>query len=92
MMLHSLRRILATLNGGQVEEGVFQQALKDSFMVSADMAHGVHPNYSEKHQSQHMVEVNAGVVIKTNDNQRYATDSVSRALLKEVASRRQVPI
>lgn len=59
-------------------------------MVSADMAHGVHPNYSEKHQKEHMVKINQGVVLKTNDNQRYATDSVSRAILKHIASVRGV--
>lgn len=40
-----------------LEEG-YNRALKRSFMVSADMAHGVHPNYSEKHQKEHMVKIN----------------------------------
>jgi aspartyl aminopeptidase len=74
-----------------LEEGL-NMALKNSFMISADMAHGVHPNYSEKHQTSHIVYVNKGVVIKTNDNQNYATDSVSRALLRELANKRQVLI
>ena len=56
------------------------------------MAHAVHPNYSSKHQSNHAVEINKGVVVKVNYNQRYATDLVSSSLLKAVAKKANVPI
>lgn len=56
------------------------------------MAHGVHPNYSDKHQSNHQVEINKGVVIKLNHNQRYASDLVSSSIVKILAKKANVPI
>lgn len=51
------------------------------------MAHGLHPNYSDKHQTNHRIEMNKGVAIKTNTNQRYATDSVSASILRIIAEK-----
>lgn len=66
--------------------------MQKSFLISADMAHGVHPNYSDKHQTNHQVEVNKGVVIKLNHNQRYASDLVSTSLLKIIAKQSKTPL
>ncbi len=66
--------------------------MQRSFLISADMAHSIHPNYSDKHQSNHQVEINKGVVIKLNHNQRYATDIVSSSLFKIIAKQAKVPI
>ena len=46
----------------------YYRAMRRSFMLSADMAHGMHPNYSEKHHPQHAPRIHEGVVIKTNAN------------------------
>jgi aspartyl aminopeptidase len=54
-------------------------------MISADMAHAVHPNYGEKHHATHKVGINKGIVIKTNYNQRYSTDIVSSSIFKIIA-------
>lgn len=70
----------------------FEKTIQSSFLISADMAHAVHPNYPEKHQTNHMVEINKGVVVKVNHNQRYATDLVSSTILKAVADKSAVPI
>ncbi len=55
------------------------RALARSFLISADMAHAVHPNWSDRHEPTHMPRLGAGPVIKSNQNQRYATDGESAA-------------
>jgi aspartyl aminopeptidase len=56
------------------------RTLARSLLVSSDMAHAVHPNYSEMHEPLHRPRLNRGPAIKRNDNQRYATDGESAAL------------
>ena len=65
----------------------YEQTLSSSFLVSADMAHSVNPNYTHKYESDHRPEMNKGTVIKINANQRYATNSPGIVLLQEVARR-----
>lgn len=68
------------------------ETFSKSFLVSADMAHAIHPNYESKHESLHAPAINAGPVIKINANQRYATNSVGIVLLKSVAEKAKVPL
>ncbi|RYP57421.1 hypothetical protein DL770_010679 [Monosporascus sp. CRB-9-2] len=70
----------------------FEQTMAVSFLVSADMAHSVHPNYVGKYESNHQPEMNKGTVIKINANQRYATNSPGIVLLQETARRAEVPL
>jgi Aminopeptidase I zinc metalloprotease (M18) len=70
----------------------FSVACRNSFLVSADMAHSIHPNYAAKHEDKHAPKMNKGVVVKTNANQRYATSAVSSFLLKQVAACAGVPL
>jgi aspartyl aminopeptidase len=65
----------------------YEQTLSKSFLISADMAHSVHPNYPAKYEAQHRPEMNKGVVIKINANARYATNSPGIVLLQECARR-----
>lgn len=55
------------------------RALHRSFFVSADMAHALHPNYADRHEPQHQPLLGGGPVIKSNVNQRYATDAEGQA-------------
>jgi len=63
-----------------------------SFLMSADSAHAVHPNYAEKHQAAHAPKLNKGTVIKTNDNQRYATNGESGFIVRELARRAGIAV
>ncbi|OCL05422.1 peptidase M18, aminopeptidase I [Glonium stellatum] len=65
----------------------YEQTLSTSFLISADMAHSVHPNYPAKAESVHRPEMNKGPVIKINANARYATNSPGIVLLQEAARR-----
>ncbi len=63
-----------------------------SWMISADNAHGIHPNYADRHDENHGPLLNHGPVIKTNANQRYATNSETAALFRLLCERADVPV
>ncbi|MEW5757383.1 MAG: M18 family aminopeptidase [Pseudomonadota bacterium] len=63
-----------------------------SLMISADNAHGVHPNFADKHDDNHGPLLNRGPVIKVNANQRYATNSVTAAFFRALCAAVQVPV
>ncbi|MFI5316631.1 MAG: M18 family aminopeptidase [Myxococcota bacterium] len=74
-LLESLERVVAAFKGGEPQG--FPRARARSLLVSADMAHGVHPNFAEKHDAGHRPVLGRGPVIKTNVNQSYASDARS---------------
>ncbi|KAL4182573.1 hypothetical protein AMTRI_Chr11g150770 [Amborella trichopoda] len=90
-MFQAMRRIVGCLSHGHVGESTYERAIRRSFLVSADMAHGIHPNFPEKHEDQHRPVLQKGIVIKHNANQRYATNSVTAFLFKEIASACNLP-
>ena len=75
--------------GGTYEE--YLMALAESFMISADNAHGLHPNYADKSDPVNRPVLNGGIVIKYNANQKYCTDGVSAAVFKELCREAEVP-
>lgn len=70
----------------------YVRMIDQSMMVSADNAHGVHPNFSDKHDNNHGPEMNMGPVIKTNANQRYASNSETSAIFKQLCKKADVPV
>ena len=70
----------------------YRAALANSFMVSADNAHAVHPNHPEFADRNDRPRINGGIVIKYNANQRYTTDSVSAAVFGEICKAAGVPV
>ena len=84
-----LTRVNKALGG---DEESYLQAVARSFMVSADNAHSVHPNYAEKADPCNRPVVNKGVVIKYNANQKYTTDAVSGAVFRDICAEAEVPV
>lgn len=67
------------------------RAIAHSMMISADNAHGIHPNFMDKHDENHGPLLNAGPVIKVNHNQRYATNSRSAAVYRHLSDQLGLP-
>ncbi|MCO4787015.1 M18 family aminopeptidase [Marinomonas atlantica] len=69
----------------------YTQAIQQSMLISADNAHALHPNYAAKHDQLHAPLINQGAVIKVNNNQRYATNSETAAVYKDIANELGLP-
>lgn len=82
------RTIIA--RGGSRDD--YHRSVANSVCVSLDMAHATHPNYPERHDPDHNLELNAGPVIKVNANLRYATESSTEALFELACKRADVPV
>lgn len=65
--------------------------IADSFLISADNAHAVHPNHPEKADPTNRPYLNGGIVIKYHGSQKYTTDAVSAAKMKDCCQRAGVP-
>lgn len=81
----SVERIAAALNNGDGNPDLYQMTLQKSFCLSVDQAHAIHPNYASKHEKNHAPQMNQGMVIKRNSNQRYATNGITGFLMRQVA-------
>lgn len=86
MLEQILRRINNTKNQHPDNHSDnYDCAIRKSLLVSADMAHAVHPNYPECHEENHRPQMHGGLVVKDNANLRYATNSISTLLITEIA-------
>ena len=82
----TLRRICAGMNLD------LERMLAQSFMVSADNAHAVHPNHPEYADAANAPVMNGGVVLKFNAAQRYTTDAIAAAIFRKVCAKAEVPV
>jgi aspartyl aminopeptidase len=89
VLKHILDRIAEKLGMTQEDK---QRALYNSFMISADMAHSIHPNQIEKHDPVLHPVMNSGPVIKIHANQKYTTDGDSGAVFKTLCKMAGVPV
>ncbi|KAF6762716.1 aspartyl aminopeptidase [Ephemerocybe angulata] len=64
------------------------RSVSQSFLISADMGHAVHPNYTSKHEEKHRPVMNGGIAIKTNAKQRYASDAIGSFIVKQLVERK----
>lgn len=69
----------------------YLRLLADSFMISADNAHALHPNHPEKSDPGNRPVLNGGVVIKHHGGQKYTTDAYSEAVMKALLKEAEVP-
>ncbi len=88
VLVNLLRRINASL-GGNMED--YMRAVAKSFMISADNAHGLHPNYVNKYDPTNHPLLGAGPVIKINANCKYMTDADSAAVFRSICEEANVP-
>ena len=69
-----------------------EQMLSNSFMLSADNGHAIHPNHPEYADPNNAPVLGSGVVLKFNANQRYTTDGVSAAIFRKICEKASVPV
>eukprot|EP00116_Pleurobrachia_bachei_P000827 sb/3461089/ len=76
----------------RISENKMEFCVPQSFLLSADQVHAVHPNYVSKHEAGFQPALNGGVAIKHNSNQRYATTAAGAAMIRELARRNNIPL
>jgi aspartyl aminopeptidase len=89
LLLTTLERIVLAGGGGRED---FLRRLPGSMVASADMAHATHPNYPERHEPGHLIEINGGPVLKVHPNLRYATDGRTAAAFALACRQAGVPL
>ena len=85
MLTSVLRRLVASPED-------FAALVERSMFISADNAHGVHPNFADRHDDNHGPLLNGGPVIKINANQRYASNSETAGIFRLLADQENVPV
>ncbi|GAB2664673.1 M18 family aminopeptidase [Prescottella soli] len=89
-LLNSVLERIVLLRGGGRED--FLRAMSGSVCASGDMAHATHPNYPDRHEPAHRIEINGGPVLKVNQNLRYASDATGAAEFALACDRAGVPL
>ncbi|HSP57490.1 MAG TPA: M18 family aminopeptidase, partial [Halomonas sp.] len=85
-----LRRVVEQLGG--TDQEAFVRLIQASRMISCDNAHALHPNFLDKHDASHGPVINGGPVIKVNANQRYATNSATAAMFRDLCREAGEPV
>lgn len=83
--------VCAVAEPEDIVEELVRQAVANSFLVSMDNAHALHPNHPEKCDPTNRCMINNGIVIKHHANQAYLTDGMSSAVLKAIFDRAEIP-
>jgi aspartyl aminopeptidase len=85
-----LARIIKRIVGN--EPHAYDRCVENSFLISADMAHAIHPNQASKHDPVLQPKMNKGVVVKYAANGSYTTDALSAAVIKDIANKAEVKL
>lgn len=89
-LLPTVLERITLASGGTRED--FLRRISGSMVASGDMAHATHPNYPERHEPSHLIEVNGGPVLKVQPNLRYATDGRTAAAFALACAQAGVPM
>ena len=84
----TLKRIVYAMGGN---EETYMQTVAESFLISADNAHALHPNHPEKADPTNRPVLNGGIVIKYSGNQKYTSDAFSGSVMKKLCMDAEVP-
>lgn len=85
---HIIERITTSQNLSRED---YFRLLSKSLCTSIDLGHALHPNYPEKHEPRHQALMNKGILIKTNAQQRYASDAKSIAAIVALCKKTDTP-
>jgi aspartyl aminopeptidase len=85
LLAETLERIAGAAKGARSD--ALPRALARSLLVSADMAHAVHPSFADKHDASHRPQIGAGPVIKQNASQAYASDARTTGVFADLCAR-----
>ncbi len=88
LLAESLERLCLSQSNSRED---YYLTLRNSFMISADMAHAFHPSYQEKYDTNYSPKMNQGPVIKLNANHRYASTTDSTAHFIAICEKAKVP-
>ncbi|OBF16267.1 M18 family aminopeptidase [Mycobacterium sp. ACS4331] len=89
LLITTLERIVLAAGGSRED---FLRRVAGSMVASGDMAHATHPNYPDRHEPGHLIEVNGGPVLKVQPNLRYATDGRTAAAFELACRQAGVPL
>lgn len=87
-LLHLLERVCLSYSPSRED---FLSLLRRSLCLSVDLAHATHPNYSDKHEPNHLIKMGGGIVLKYNAQQRYATDASSASSVVTLCQKEKIP-
>ena len=89
-MLRTILERIAISLGKNKED--FYRSLSNSFIISADQAHALHPNYPDKNDPTNKPIINKGTAIKISANQAYTSDSMSIAVYESICKSENIPV
>ena len=80
------------MEGLDIEDGAGRRLMRDAFMLSLDVAHATHPNYSEKSDPTNQIVMGRGVALKSSASQRYVSDSEASAVIMALSRKHDIKI
>ena len=88
----TLLRVMEKIAGGLgFDRAAFLAMLSRSFLLSCDVAHALHPNYTQIYDEQNRIQMGQGIGLKWNFSQKYATDIRASAIIQQLMEEEQIP-